>query len=77
MNLTADELDRMKHATAWPKCYRNHYSADLDGPDGKLWRGLVEKGMAVEQEAMGPFAGKRGMFHVTDTGKAALAASTT
>ncbi len=68
-----EDLDTMRHATAWPKCYRNHYCANAEGPEAKRWAALVEIGFAEEGARIN--GGTSRVFRVTDLGRAALDAS--
>jgi hypothetical protein len=67
--LTEREIDVMKHATGWPQNYRNYFAAG--GKDVETWRGLVGKGLAYERNTS---VCPDPLFHVTDEGKALLAA---
>lgn len=71
--LSPEELDNMKHALGWPKVYRNHFVTDKGGPDGVIWMGLVERGLATRRDGS-PLTGGDDLFMVTDAGKAALRA---
>lgn len=71
--LTDQERDKIRHALGWPKDYRNHFVTDADGPDGLIWRGLVERGLATASKPCDWMSGMT-VYRVSEAGRAALAA---
>lgn len=74
MAITKTERDHMMHALGLnygKASFRNHFVTDHDGPDGIVWEGLVERGLA---EKRGPDKHHGGMtvYHVTPKGVASL-----
>lgn len=60
----------MMHATAWPKCYRNHYVASRGGPDEARWARLEAWGLATRGRDVPWIEGV--VFAVSDAGREAL-----
>lgn len=73
--LPARHIDLIKHALGWPKMYRNHFVAEFDTPDYFDWIELTERGLATRMHVTEIPYGD--VFHVTDAGRAMLAASET
>ncbi len=64
VQITDAQLDKMRHAVAWPKCYRNYYDAsESDTPD---WEELVVMGYAFRRQSS--VCDGRPLYHVTQAG---------
>lgn len=67
--VTDDQLDILKHALAWPACYRNYYATE---PDDTRLNALVDLGLMSKSGKV--ILGGLQYFHVTATGVRAVAA---
>lgn len=73
MNVTSNDrmLDVMRHATAWPSCYRNYFIAGPGHADESALCEAVSKGYMTQ--APYPLAGDASIYRVTKKGKRCLA----
>lgn len=69
--LTPNRIELMRHATAWPKQYRNYFAADPNSSDHAEWVALTAVGIAEHQIVRTEFY-PYDNFRVTPTGLAAL-----
>lgn len=68
---TAEMLDDMRHATAWPKNHRNYFAAEPT-TQAPLWDQMVEMGLASRGRTINEPPNELYIYHVTEAGKAAL-----
>ena len=71
MIASTKEIEILRHATAWPKCYRNYFSASVGSDDCRICESLTRDGLMVggyQSNTSGDV-----LFAVTDRGRALLA----
>ena len=65
MTPTTAQLNILRHALAWPQCYRNHYNTDKGCFDYEDCETLCEAGLMIRQIMLG----QRGfLYKVTNAG---------
>ncbi len=72
------ERDLMRHALGLTRgeqvSTRNSFVTDSDGDDGKIWEGLVSRGLATKDNSRSHIFGGMTVYHVTESGRALAAA---
>lgn len=66
-----DQLDDMRHALGWPKCYRNYFAAEPT-TQAPSWDGLVAMGLATRGRTINQPPHELYIYHVTDAGRRTL-----
>lgn len=69
--LTPERIELMRHATAWPKQYRNYYAVSRGAKEFDEWMTIADVGLATYRPREGVVF-PDDYFHVTPTGLAAL-----
>ena len=70
MKASPEEIEILRHATAWPQCYRNYFSASVGSEDCRICESLVRDGLMAggcKSSTSGDL-----LFAVTDRGRALL-----
>lgn len=68
---TSREIDILSHSIGWPQNYRNYYAAGQD--DVPTCNSLVKQGLMIKRPGGVSWSGYS-IYHVTETGKEAVAA---
>lgn len=68
---TAEMLDDMRHAMAWPKRTRNYFAAEPT-TQAPLWDQMVEMGLAYRGRTINQPPNELHIYHVSKAGEAAL-----
>ena len=70
MKESPQEIDILRHATAWPKCYRNYFSASVGSEDCRLCESLTRDGL-MSGGYQSTISGNV-LFYVSERGRALL-----
>lgn len=71
IELTEIERAKMKHALGLgvsERAYRNRYFTPPDSADGKIWEGLVARGLAFKVQSGDPYAGGNVHYWISKAG---------